>query len=228
VQRDQSNHRRRNPVRHVDGCATREVDVISKFHSIDCTEFVARQGLDIDALSPVAETLGVSPSGPWLVGGSVRRLVTKKPQDSDFDVGLVDMAQLENVTERLTLMSFSQVADTNFHRELRGQVNGKDVRIQLLKITFADNPCAILDEFDFTICQCAYDGSRLFFGEYTLWDLGRRRLAIHRVTFASSTVRRMLKYGAQGFTACSGCIGAVLKAVVADPALIREDVQYVD
>ncbi len=108
-------------------------------------------------------------------------------------------------------------------------MNGKEILLQFIKIGFYPTAEAVIDSFDFTACQCAYDGETLTVGEYTLWDLGRRRLAVHRVTFPVSTIRRMLKYGKQGFTVCSGGITKVLADTIADPSLQQNmDTEYVD
>ena len=71
-------------------------------------------------------------------------------------------------------------------------------------------------------------GENLLLGEFTLWDLGRKRLVIHKVTYATATVRRLVKYTKQGFTSCAGVAQEILKAVAADPSLIHSEVEYVD
>lgn len=195
---------------------------------LDATTFIARYGLDRESLEPIANLLRVATNGPWLVGGSIRRLITHAPQDSDFDVGFSSPAQLDATGNTLLSLGFKQSNDTLFHREFKGDLLGKPITIQLLRLTFADTPSAIISEFDYTICMCAYDGSALHLGDYTLFDLGRKRLVINKVTFASSTVRRLIKYTKQGYYACRGCIDSILNAVANDPSLIHSEVLYVD
>jgi hypothetical protein len=69
---------------------------------------------------------------------------------------------------------------------------------------------------------------KLYAGQYTMWDLGRKRLALHKLTYGAASVWRLLKYSSQGFTACQGCIVSLLRAVGDNPAVINSDVQYVD
>ena len=65
---------------------------------------------------------------------------------------------------------------------------------------------AVQDRFDYTICQFAVDtNGMLWCGDHSLWDLARKRLAVHRITFPVSSLRRLLKYTSKGFYACSGC-----------------------
>ncbi|MNV76271.1 hypothetical protein D3C71_1696100 [compost metagenome] len=93
---------------------------------------------------------------------------------------------------------------------------------------YYDSAETLLDSFDFTITQLAYDGTDLIFGKYTLWDLTRKRLALHKLTYGVATTRRLIKYTNQGFTACAGVLQSILEAVVANPDVIQSDVKYVD
>lgn len=90
------------------------------------------------------------------------------------------------------------------------------------------SPESVIDSFDFTITQCAYDGTDFYFGEYTLWDIPRKKLALHKLTYGVATMRRLIKYTDQGFTACAGVMRSILEAVVDNPGVIQSDVKYVD
>ncbi|MFP3367631.1 hypothetical protein R0J93_28775, partial [Pseudoalteromonas sp. SIMBA_148] len=60
-------------------------------------------------------------------------------------------------------------------------------------------------------------------------DLGRRKLAIHKITYPVATMRRMLKYTTQGFTACAGCMQQIIKDTATSPeAMSQLDIEYVD
>jgi hypothetical protein len=62
-----------------------------------------------------------------------------------------------------------------------------------------------------------------------LWDLGRKRLAIHKVTYPVATMRRMIKYTRQGFNACAGCMATLLRETATSPeAMASLDIAYVD
>lgn len=195
--------------------------------TINAGDFSSRYGLAIDELSTIASVIGVSTTGPFLVGGSVRRFIIGQQQDSDFDVGFTSADQLETSTEHLIGKGAKRTTDTNFYRGFAVEIEGKSRVVQFLKVAYG-TAAEVIDSFDFTICQAAYDSESLTLGDYTLFDLGRKRLAIHKVTYAKSTIRRMLKYGKQGFSVCNGCIDSILKAVVTNPALADSDVQYVD
>lgn len=199
-----------------------------RMQTMNAAGFLARHDLKDDRFDRIAGLLGPKPGGPWLVGGSVRRLVTGAAQDSDFDVAFPSEHALYSVKAALVSQGFEVRRETAAHVELFTKIDEKPTTVQLLKIAYAPEPWGVLDTFDFTICQCAYDGENLTFGPYTLWDLGRRRLAIHKVTYAASTVRRMLKYGKQGYTFCQGTIVNILESVVEKPETIQATVEYVD
>lgn len=195
--------------------------------TLKATNFAERYGLSIDELNDAASVIGVKETGPFLVGGSVRRFVMKQPQDSDFDVGFSNAEQLEESTVCILEKGAKQTTDTDFYRGFTVEISGKERVVQFLKVAYG-SASDVIDSFDFTICQTAYDSTSLIFGDYTLYDLGRKRLAIHKVTHVKSTIRRMLKYGKQGFTVCNGCINSILNAVVTNPSLTGSDIQYVD
>lgn len=175
-----------------------------------------------------AQIIEPHPSGPWIVGGSVRRLLDEQKQDSDFDVAFADAGQLETTQARLEGLGFEVKRKEDAHVELVGQIDKKPARIQLLRITFAATPDAILDSFDFTICQFAYDGTDIIAGPWSMWDLARKKIALHKVTFAASSVRRLTKYAKQGYQFCQGTIVAILEAVAKNPALTHAEIDYVD
>ena len=102
-------------------------------------------------------------------------------------------------------------------------------KVQAIKIGFYATVEECLDTFDFTICQLAAHKGKLYVGQYTMWDLARKRLALHKLTYGAATVRRLLKYTKRGFTtACSGCIVSILEAVGEYPSVINSDIQYLD
>lgn len=46
--------------------------------------------------------------------------------------------------------------------------------------------------------------------------------------YGASTVRRLLKYCKQGYTACQGTFVTLLKQIADDPSRIQGEVEYVD
>jgi len=199
----------------------------------DLREFLARstdREFEETTLAKVLSRLpSLSTDGPWLAGGALRRTLLRQEPDSDFDFFFRDADQLTEFAAALDKSGMEKVRETDHHIHYRGRVGDSAIPIdvQCIRFAFYANAGAVIDSFDFTICQFAFDGTNLTTGEYSLWDLGRKRLAVHKVTFPVSSMRRVLKYASQGFKACNGCLATLLRATAENPALNME-IAYVD
>lgn len=195
-------------------------------------EFSVRNNLvkNLEDLKLALEELPpVSKEGPWIAGGSIRRLVLNTdPIKADIDFFFKNENQCTVFIEDLKNKGFLKKSETKHAISFEKQVNDKKIIIQAVKINYYESLEDCLESFDFTICQCGFDGENLIFGSFFLWDLGRKKLAVNKITFASASVRRMIKYADQGFTVCEGCITSILNSVVEDPSLINKEIQYVD
>lgn len=199
----------------------------------DLADFLARSTDKAFSETTLATVLTglpmLSKNGPWLAGGALRRTVQGGEPDSDFDFFFRDQEQLDRFCHDLEDLGLNKVKTTDHHIHYVGQVADKVRDIQCIKFAFYNDAAAVIDSFDYTICMFAFDGTLLTCGEFSLWDLGRKRLAIHKVTFPVATMRRLIKYTSQGLTACKGCLAAILKATVESPKLQSQlDIEYVD
>lgn len=199
----------------------------------DLREFLSRstdRDFDDTTLAKVLASLPpLSENGPWLAGGAIRRTLLQQEPDSDFDFFFRDPDQLSTFTSALERIGLAKLRETEHHVHYQGCVGGSSlpINIQCIRFAFYTDAEAVIDSFDFTICQFAFDGMKLTTGLYSLWDLGRKRLAIHKVTFPVSSMRRVLKYAQQGFKACNGCLATLLRATAENPSLNME-IAYVD
>lgn len=203
--------------------------------SFNLIDFLARStdaSFDDTTLAAILRALpALSKDGPWIAGGALRRTLLGKEPESDFDFFFRDADQLAAFTSALEGMGLVKVRETAHHVHYRGKLgeSGVDRDIQRIRFAFYQNSEAVIDSFDYTICQLAYDGETLTLGEFTLWDLGRRRLAIHKITYPVATMRRMLKYTSQGFTACAGCMATILTETASKPEILQQiGITYVD
>lgn len=189
----------------------------------------------LDRLPPLRE------GGPWLAGGALRRTIMRTPLESDFDFFFASQEQFEAFVEGVKGRGGWLVSQNEHNATLRmpsvapkptGQDEFSDYEpellIQAIKTSWFASLEAVLDSFDFTLCQFGYDGRRLVCGDYALWDVGRRRIVPHRITFATASMRRLLKYTNQGFTACAGSLSDFLQKVVTEPEVIRAETLYLD
>lgn len=201
----------------------------------DLVDFLARSSDDkIDDLTLTKVLSGLpslSKDGPWLAGGSLRRTILGIEPDSDFDFFFRDAAQLAEFGAEIGRRGFYETRKSDHHIEYRGNINGTGMPrdIQCIRLAYYKTAEEVIDSFDFTICQFAFDGTKLTCGEFSLWDLGRKRLALHKLTYPVSSMRRMLKYARQGFRACNGAIATILRETASNPALLAAmGIAYVD
>lgn len=167
----------------------------------------------------------------WLGGGAIRRTLIKQPLDSDFDFFFKGVDQKNDFVELAKSLGMTVTRETKHHTELKGPLKGSDlpVVVQAIHFKYYNSVEEVLDSFDYTITQFVLDKDDVYTTDMSLWDLGRRKLAIHKVTYPVATMRRMLKYGNQGFTACGGCMADLYKKTIeSNTALGELDIHYVD
>lgn len=164
----------------------------------------------------------------WIAGGALRRTLINMPLDSDVDYFFSSEQSFKEFCSELEELGAKETASNEHQKTFAITVGKKDILVQGIRINYYESIEDVLDSFDFTITQFGYDGESLYCGDYSLWDLSRRKLALHKLTYGVSTVRRMIKYTKQGFTACNGAFVSILEAVANDPQLIEAEIKYID
>lgn len=199
------------------------------------TDFIARSSDknedEITLLKILPGLPHLSINGPWLAGGSLRRTLLGQEPDSDFDFFFKNSEQLDQFAKLCEKIGLEKTSDKDHYLQFEGIVSGSKlpVKVQAIRFAYYQSAEEVIDSFDFTICQFAYDGVSLICGDTALWDLGRKRLAVHKITFALSSMRRILKYSSQGFYACPGAMISLLKAIPENPSLLNQlSIKYVD
>ena len=191
--------------------------------------------------------LNPTKDGPWICGGAVRKTIQNVELDSDIDVFFKSKDQYHILYDKLMALGSAVRVERQTHKESKnsvtnifiktntpfydwiriGDIKSKEVKVQLIEFGFFNTIEDVLDSFDFTIAQFGYDGTDFISGPYSLHDLGRKRLAVHKVTYPVSNLRRLIKYTNQGFYACNGCLGQLALGVHALDDINLETV-YVD
>lgn len=181
----------------------------------------------------------VRPGGPWIAGGAVRRTIMKQDLESDFDFFFIEEAQKNEFVDELVNKfgaALKSQSKTNALYILPSRIVGEEepkvylpeMKIQVIHFRYFQSPEELIDSFDYTICQFAYNGEEVIMGDFSLWDAAKKVLIPHKLSFATSSLRRMLKYTKQGFTVCAGGLSNFLEQVVRDPASIHSDTLYID
>ncbi len=190
-------------------------------------EFCDRSGCDTKDLMRIYEALG---GGAWMAGGAIRRTLIGHSLDSDFDF-FFKSAEALAAWEAGLPSGLTLVRETEHHKHWRGTIAGSDlpVDIQAIRFRFYESAEEVISSFDYTVTMFVLDGDDLVTTPYALWDLGRRKLAINKITYPVATMRRLLKYTKQGFTACAGCLQSILTETANSPeAMGQLDITYID
>jgi hypothetical protein len=178
--------------------------------------------------------------GPWLAGGAVRRTMQGEKLDSDFDLFFNSEAQFELVKAKLQEQGNFVLTSSNdknhtfkeagYFNEIEGQkaVWIPEMVVQAIHFRYYDSPQDIVDSFDFTLSQFVYDGIDIHMGDFSLWDVARKKLVPNKITYGVSSLRRILKYANQGYTICAGGLGNILEQVVDNPEIINKETLYID
>lgn len=159
----------------------------------------------------------------FIAGGCVRRMFCGMAQDSDIDLFFKNETALNLQKEMLESAGFVESRGSAKMNEYK---RGK-LTVQLIGFTYYESIDAVLDSFDFTICQFGIKDGGIVATQAAVIDAARRRLVAHKVTYPTATVMRLHKYLNQGFQCCSGTVKQILEAVRANPDLSLE-VKYID
>lgn len=149
--------------------------------------------------------------GVVIAGGYVRNLLDKRLPINDIDVFFLSRQAFEFAKQYLAIRSKCEKIFTCPEDKLHTYKYDGDLKIQLIAETFYINVEALLNSFDFTICQFALtfipgDGNTI--DVYTIHhfqesyeDLNTRTLKVNKITYPAATLKRVNKYINYGFKA---------------------------
>ena len=161
-------------------------------------------------------------NGPWVAGGVIRRILTRNDHDGyDIDVFFRDEEQLKRLTPEfrrieadirkehaeqkgvfhlLFQLAANAVAKAgDDHSGLKHERSNVLVPLQLVNKLFFPTVEALIEDFDFTICQMATDGRTIRCPHRSINDLAERRLRIAPTSSGVRHVSRILRYFTYGF-----------------------------
>lgn len=120
----------------------------------------------------ISEYLEVSPEGPWIVGGAVRKHYFDLPQDADYDITCSNQAQLDytiNIADEEWILEEES--------EYARSYTWDDSKIQILKKMYPSIE-ETFKAFDFTCCCFAWDGDRIHTGDNSIEDARSQVLSL--------------------------------------------------
>lgn len=172
----------------------------------------------------------VCPGGPWIAGGSVRRLIAELPQESDFDFFFANEDQFNAFCESMKERGAKRRSENDFNItfDLPKGEDGPELKVQAIRLSYQPSLRETIEAFDFSICKFGFDGTTLVLGQWSLFDLANKKLVPDTISYGTSTLRRIIKYTLQGYTICAGGLANILQQVADNPAIIQSEVEYVD
>lgn len=150
-----------------------------------------------------------SRNGPWLVGGTIRRLMVAETLTTDWDVMFKDESQFENFCGWLRERGAEPIEETT--HQITFKYRGREV--QAIRASYSNTLIQTLNKFDFTICQFGFDGTNLVWGDESGLHLKEKKLVFTQTNDPIATFRRAFKYAGQGFFMDSDGIAKFLRSV---------------
>ena len=141
----------------------------------------------------------LSENGPWLAGGTLRRLLAGETFDTnDFDIFFRDVDQRNAYEKQLAEAGYQEVYRCP-QNLLTTYYDKHDNKVQSIGVNFYSDAELVIDSFDFTVSQVVTDGLVVWIGEHTLHDTANRYINLHTLTHPNATMRRVEKYVQHGY-----------------------------
>lgn len=156
------------------------------------------------------------PRNGWVAGGAVRGWFTGAETLSDVDVFFPDsesLASYVKLLENAAPFDFDKNKPIEVFKRVQTTPNAITLSngtfpIQCIHAKFYPDIAALLDSFDFTVCQFAWDGTTVYTTGDALISVLRDHLGVHVITKegAVDSLRRAFKYCKKGFHPCNGSL----------------------
>ncbi len=147
--------------------------------------------------------------GAWLAGGAVRSIFDSTPIQ-DYDLYFKDKNSAMHVEKYLQDIKAKIIFQCPVGELTTYQIG--NCKIQCIKLFYPTSIENLFNEFDFSICQFAYDGIQLYFTKQAIKDAKKKRLSLVKITKPISTMVRLNKYIAKGYYVPDSTYKALVEA----------------
>lgn len=139
----------------------------------------------------------------WIAGGVVRGWFKGGEKLSDVDVFFNREESLIKYSELLINKGFKKTSE---HKNAITFIH-EDLIVQCIRVKYYDSLETLLDSFDFTVCQFAWDGVKIFASSEAIISVLRGHLGVHKLEGnVVDSLRRAFKYTKKGYYPCNGTI----------------------
>lgn len=196
-----------------------------EFYKFNINDFKNNRDTSFDKFIELYNDLEIKNTSHWLAGGIVRRAISNKKLDSDWDFFFHNKTDFDIFIDKTKAMGGEFLSKTKNNQSFVYRKNDYTYTIQAINVQYYETLEHVLDTFDFTICQFGLlDEDTIMCGNFSLYDLGRKRLVVNKVTYGISTIRRLIKYSKQGFYACDGTISTIAQSLIDNPEIANTDI----
>jgi hypothetical protein len=150
-------------------------------------------------------------NGPWLVGGTVRRILAGEEPTTDLDIMFKNEKQFEDYCGQLRERGAETIDESD--RQITFSYEGWEV--QPIRAVYSNTLIQTLNKFDFTICQFGFDGTNFVWGDNSVEHMQKGELVFLNTNDHVSSMRRAFKYAKQGFFMTPESIAKFLKTAAA-------------
>ena len=161
-----------------------------------------------------------SPNKVWIAGGAIRGWFTGQEKLSDVDYFFADEQVFNFCTADLIESGYELV---NKHPNADTYIKNDLAPIQCIKKRTYTSVQELFDSFDFTLCQFAWDGEKIYSTVEAVISTQRNHLGVHKLQGnIPDSLRRAFKYNRKGFYPCNGTLLALSNAM---RTLTEEDIK---
>jgi len=156
--------------------------------------------------------------GPWVAGGACLSWFQNKSCSSDIDLYFKSEKQFDKTVQYFV----KELANSNFvlvntistdnaiTYNIMCNATSNTIAIQFIKKNFFNTPQDVIESFDITVCQIAWDGNKLYVGDNFANDLATKTLRFNK--FSPASHKRLVKYMCYGFIPHKGCIETLIQS----------------
>lgn len=162
---------------------------------------------------PLVRIISPSVTGPWIAGGAPLRWSKGYSVElSDIDVFFKNESQFQELYRKLKADDWYETFTSDnaiTMKDMSWRSNRKPFNqtVQLIRKKYYDWAEQVIDSFDLSVCQVAYDGYKFIYGETTKEDIDNKIVrSVHR---NDHILKRTIKYMLYGFAPDQSVIDAI-------------------
>jgi len=157
--------------------------------------------------------------GAWIAGGAARELFLEKEFENDVDIFFKDKRTSDHWYDTMKRKGYNGKR-TAYAVTFTVPDGINSIDVQLVDWNYWDNIKDLFDDFDFTICQIAYDENGFYHSAEAVRALVKNELHFNKIKSGVGGVQRMIKYANKGMVLPDDTIKQFLRQVVKSPNLI--------